>query len=207
MRGGTSAHSARRGEAVVHRNLKDVVEATEAFCNANGCTRLVLAGSDSNLGQFRDMLPKALQDRVIGSFAVDAAASVGDVQARSLDLIEHVAENREIELVDEMISGWKRGSGATAGLSDTLLALQEHRPWILLVAAGYEASGVRCQNCRFLMLTEREECPLCGGKVERVEDLVETMVHRALEQGVEIEIVRDNEKLAEAGSIGSLLRY
>jgi peptide subunit release factor 1 (eRF1) len=124
-----------------------------------------------------------------------------------MELIEEVAEEREKELVDEMIAGWKRGTGAAVGLSDTLAALQEHRPWILLVAAGYEATGYRCQNCRYLTLSERGECPLCGGTLEYVEDLVDTMTHRALEQGVEVEIVRGNEKLEEAGSIGALLRY
>jgi peptide subunit release factor 1 (eRF1) len=93
------------------------------------------------------------------------------------------------------------------GLSDTLVSLQEHRVGILLIAAGYEASGYRCDNCRYLMLTEREECPLCGGAVEWVEDLVDTMTHRALEQDVEVEIVRDNETLDESGSVGALLRY
>ena len=75
------------------------------------------------------------------------------------------------------------------------------------MAAGYEAPGFRCQNCRYLMLTERPECPLCGGHVEAVEDVVDTIVHRALEQGVEVEIVRGNRALQEVGSIGALLRY
>ncbi len=207
MRGGVAARAARRGEEVVLRNLKEVSEATESFCESNGCQRLVLGGTEANVSQLLDVLPKALQDKVIGNFAVDFNAPAGEIQARSMDLIEDRAEERERELVDEMIAGWKRGSGATAGLSDTLVALQEHRPWILLVAAGYEASGFRCKSCRYLMLVEPEECPLCGSEVERVEDLVETMTHRALEQGIEVEIVRGNEKLEEAGSIGALLRY
>ena len=57
------------------------------------------------------------------------------------------------------------------------------------------------------MLTERGECPLCGGEVGYVEDLVETMTHRALEQGVDVEIVRDSQELEEAGFVGALLRY
>lgn len=207
MRGGMTARTARHGEAVVQRNLKEVAEATDAFCTNNGCTRLVLGGTEANVSQFHDMLPKALQDKVIGSFTINVSAPETEVQARSMELIEEVAQKREIELVDEMIAGWKRGVGATVGLSDTLAALQEHRPWILLVAAGYEASGYRCPSCRYLMLTEREECPLCSGAIQYVDDLVDTMTHRALEQGVEVEIVRGNEKLEEAGGVGALLRY
>jgi len=124
-----------------------------------------------------------------------------------MDLIEELAQEREAELVDQMLAGWSQGSGAAVGLSDTLVALQEHRVSILIIAAGLQASGYRCHACRYLMLTERDVCPLCGGSVEHVEDLVETMTHRALEQGVEVEIVRGNERLDESGSVGALLRY
>ena len=207
MRGGMTAKAARHGEEVVQRNLKEIVEATESFCQANGCHRLVLGGSESNVSQFLDVMPKSMQEKVIGTFTVDFGAPATEVQSRSMEVIEEVAGEREDELVKEMIGGWRRRSGATAGLSDTLAALQEHRPSILLVSAGFEVSGYRCKNCRYLTLVEREECPLCGGEFERVEDLVDTMTHRALEQGVEVEIVRGNPDLEEAGSIGALLRY
>lgn len=207
MRGGMASGAARREEAAIQRNLKEIAGVTEAFSDANGCRRLVLGGTEANVSQLLDMLPKAMQDRVIGTFAIDITAPVTEVQARSMDLIEAVAEKREIEFVDEVIAGWKRGSGATVGLSDSLAALQEHRVSTLLVAAGHEAAGYRCQSCRFLMLQEREECPLCGGPVEEVEDIVDSMTHRALEQGVEVEIVRGNPKLNEEGGVGALLRY
>jgi peptide chain release factor subunit 1 len=207
MRGGMTAKAARHGEEVVQRNLKEIVEAAEHFCQSNGCHRLVLGGTESNISQFMDVLPKVMQDKVIGTFTVDFGAPATEVQGRSMKLIEDVAQKREQELVEDMIEGWQRGSGATAGLSDTLAALQEHRPSILLVSAGFEASGYRCKDCRYLTLVNRDECPLCGGQLEYVEDLVETMTHRALEQGVEVEIVRGNAELEEVGSIGALLRY
>lgn len=207
MRGGMTARTARREEGVVQRNLKEVVEATEAFCTAGGCTRLVLSGTDANVNQFENLLPKALREKVIGHFPTEFNASVTEIQARSMEIIEQAALEREQALVEELLARWKRGAGATVGISDTLAALQEHRPATLLIGAGFAASGYRCQDCRYLMLTEREECPLCGGAVEPVDDLVETMTHRALEQGVEVEIVRGNTALEEAGSIGALLRF
>jgi peptide chain release factor subunit 1 len=207
MRGGVTARTARRGEATVQRNLKEMAEAAEAFTRKSRCTRLVLAGTEATISQFCDQLPKPLQEKVLGSFNVDFTAPVAEVQARSMEWIDHVAKQREQQRVEDMIAGWKRGVGATVGLSDTLAALQEHRVSVLLISAGYEVSGYRCQNCRYLMLVKREECPLCGGPVEQVEDLVETMTHRALEQDVEVEIVRGDERLDEVGSIGALLRY
>lgn len=207
MRGGVAAGIARRGAAAVQRNLKEIAEVSEEFFVSHGCTRLILAGSDSNLAQLRDLLPRSLHSKVIGSFASDIGASVSEIQSKSMDLIEEIAAKRETELVGQLISAWKRGSGAAVALSDTLAAVQEHRAGLLLVAAGYQAGGFRCLNCRYLMLAGRPECPLCGGQVEPVEDVVDSVVHRALEQGVEVEIVRGNRTLEEAGSIGALLRY
>lgn len=207
MRGGVTSRAARRGEAVVHRNLKEIAEGTAAFCDSHGCRRLVLGGTEANVSQFQGMLSKALQEQVIGTLTVDFGAPVGEVQSRSMELIEEVAQRRERELVDELVGGWKRRSGAAVGLSDTIAAIQEHRARTLLVAAGYEASGYRCEQCRYLMLSEKEECPLCGGPVGRVEDLVDTLTRRALAQGTEVEIVRGSATLDEAGAIGALLRY
>ena len=191
----------------VQRNMREVAEVTETFCHNNGCYRLVVGGSEANVRQLLDVLPKQLQDSVVGTFVIDLGAPVGEVQARSMELIEKAAVEREQELVDEMWAGWKRDSGAVVGLSDTLAALQEHRVSTLLVLAGYSASGYRCRECRYLMLVERDECPLCGGEVDHVEDIVDTLTRRALEQGIEVEIVRGSAKLEEVGSVGALLRY
>lgn len=207
MRGGVAPRAARKGEEAVQRNLREVAEVTETFCQNNGCRRLVVGGSDANVRQLLDVLPKQLQDVVVGTFVVDLAAPVSDVQARSLELIERAAQERETGLVDDMWAGWKRGSGATVGLADTLAALQEHRVGTLLVGAGYSDSGYRCRDCRYLVVLERDECPLCGGHMDPVEDIVDTLTRRALEQGVEVEIVRGNPKLEEVGSVGALLRY
>lgn len=207
MRGGMAVRTARKGEVTVQRNMREVAEVTETFCHNNGCYRLVVGGSEANVRQLLDVLPKKLQDSVVGTFVIDLGAPVSEVQARSMELIEKAAVEREQELVDEMWAGWKRDSGAVVGLSDTLAALQEHRVSTLLVLAGYSASGYRCRECRYLMLAERDECPLCGGEVDPVEDIVDTLTRRALEQGIEVEIVRGSAKLEEVGSVGALLRY
>jgi peptide subunit release factor 1 (eRF1) len=207
MRGGMAARAGHQEDAVVQRNLKEVAEVVSDFCTVNTCTRLVLGGTDQNVSHLYDVLPKAQQDQVIGTFNVDMGAPADKVQSLSMELIEEMAQKREAQLVDEMLAGLKRGSGAVAGLSDTLHMLQQHRASLLLLAAGYEASGYRCQHCRYLAIVEQEECPLCGGIMEQVPDITDTMVHRALEQDTEVEIVRDNDMLEGAGKIGALLRY
>ncbi len=206
-RGGMRA-AGRRKEGVAQRNLKEAAESATAFFEGSDITRLVLGGTEETVAQFQDLLPKAIQAQVVGSFAVSLDASDGEVQARSMEAIEAAAQQREAERVEQLIAGWKRGKGSVLGLADTLVALQEGRVGILLVSAGYEASGYRCQNCRYLTLSDRSKtCALCSGALEAIPDVVDNAVHRALQQDVEVEIVRGLEELVEVGSIGGILRF
>ena len=207
-RRGGKTPAGRREEGVAQRNLKDAAESAASFFQGSGITRLVLGGTDETVPQFQEMLPKAVQAQVIGSFSISADAPKAEVQARSMEIIEETAQERETERVEQLVAGWKRGSGSAVGLADTLVALQEGRVGILLVSAGYEAAGHRCQNCHYLSLNNNEQnCALCGGTRQPIPDVVDSAVHRALQQDVEVEIVRDNEQMEKAGGIGGILRY
>jgi len=207
-RRGGKTPAGRREESVAYRNLKDAAESATQFFEGSGITRLVLGGTEETVAQFQELLPKAIQAKVIGSFSISADASQSEVQARSTEVIEAAAQKREAEQVEQLIAGWKRGSGSTVGLADTLAALQEGRVGVLLVSAGYEATGYRCQNCHYLTLNSKSNvCTLCGGTLEAISDVVDSAVHRALSQSVEVEIVRGIDELVEVGGIGGILRY
>lgn len=206
-RGGMTA-TGRREEGVAQRNLKDAAESAADFFKGSGITHLVLGGTEETVAQFQELLPKATRDHVIGSFSISAGASEGQVLARSMEVIEVAAQKREAERVGQLVAGWKRGSGSAVGLAHILVALQEGRVGVLLVSAGYEASGYRCQSCHYLTLNGKDKaCALCGGTLEAIPDVVDNAVHRALSQGVEVEIVRGIDELMEMGSIGGILRY
>jgi len=207
-RRGGKTPAGRREEGVAYRNLKDAAGSAVGFFEGSGITRLVLGGTEETLAQFQELLPKAVQGRVIGSFSISSDASEAEVQAHSMEVIEAAAQKREAERVKQLIAGWKRDSGSTVGLAGILAALQEGRVGILLVSAGYEASGYRCQNCHYLTLRDNgQTCALCGGTLEAIPDVVDNAVHRALKQGVEVEIVRGIDELVKVGSIGGILRY
>jgi len=207
-RRGGKTPAGRREEGVAYRNLKDAAESARSFFGGSDITRFVLGGTEETVAQFQELLPKAMQAKVIGSFSISADAPEAEVQTRSMEVIETAAQEREAEWVEQLIAGWKRKTGSVVGLADTLVALQEGRVGILLVSAGYEALGYRCQNCHYLTLKDNSKsCGLCGGTLEAIPDVVDNAVHRALSQGVEVEIVRGIEELVKVGDIGGILRY
>ena len=206
--GGWSASRIRRhSDEVAHRNMRDGVDLLVKFCEQAKCDRLLVAGTDQNVHLFETLLPKKWRDQVIGTFTIDINASESEVLERSLVVVQQLDPAREQRLVDEMITAAAKGGHGAVGLADTLGAIQSGRAMTLIVADGYQAEGFRCTQCGFTSAQPLETCSFCGGKVEHVADAVNGLIHKAMADGLRVEMVRNNLALVEAGSIGALLRY
>lgn len=207
--GGWSAPRFQRHvEKHADANLRAAAEATARFCNANGCTRLILAGTEENTAHFLDLLPTPLRQTVVGTMSIDANAPDSAVVERSREILAELEDQRELELVDRLITTRHAGGPAATGLADTLFTLQEGRVLTLLVEEGFVAPGYVCPDCDYLSIDEAEHCLFCGAANARpVRNIVERAVHKALQQGAKVEVVRAGTALAGAGRIGALLRY
>jgi peptide chain release factor subunit 1 len=189
------------------QNLKHAAEITTAFCQAQKCHRLILAGTEDNVTQFREMLPHPLREQVIGSVALDMTTSPAEVFERSMALVREVENRREAELVETMITAAAKGQSGAIGLADTLAALQEGRAMTLIVAKRLQARGQVCTQCSYLMPAESTKCLACGSPTRAVDDVVDLAVQKAVALGTKIETVEHNEALEQAGGIGAILRY
>lgn len=205
--GWAQARYQRHVDELAQQNLRRAAELTAEFCRKTGCDRLILGGTEDNLAQFKGMLPKALQEQVVGSFSIDITAPEAEVLARSLEVIREAEKRREEELVERMVTAAAKGGAGVIGLADTLGAVYEGRVHILLVAEGYRAEGYLCSQCGYIAAQEKEKCPFCGGEVERIDDAVDLIVRRVLDSGGQVEVVEDSPALKRAGSIGAILRY
>jgi len=206
--GGWSASRIQRhADEVAHRNLRDGADLLVKFCEKAKCTRLLLAGTDDNIHLFKGLLPKVWQDRIIGTFPLDITASENEVLERSLDVVQQVDPEREQRLVEEIFTAAAKGSLGAIGVADTMAAVQSGRAKMLVVADGYRAEGYLCEQCGFATVEQMDTCPFCGGRVEHVADAVNGIIHNALANGIQVEIIHGNKYLEEAGSIGALLRY
>jgi peptide chain release factor subunit 1 len=206
--GGLTARTSRHEEEIAQRNLREATELAAKFCGGGRCNRIVLGGTEETLTQFQGMLPKGLQEQVVGTISLDMAASETEVLEHSLEVVQEVNRRQGEELVEQLITAaTSKGGHGALGLDDTLAAVQEGRAHILVVAEGYVAAGYGCQNCDYVATRELKECPFCGGDMAQIEDAVNTIVRKAIELGMEVEVVKESEALEEAGSIGAILRY
>ncbi len=206
-RGGVGARAGRKEEEIAQRNLREAAELTAKFCAGGRCSRIILGGTEQTVAQFQDMLPKELQEQVVGSFPAAMTASEAEVLDRSLEIIAEVEREREEELVESAITTAAKGGAGVIGLADTLGAMHEGRVHILLVDEGYKATGYRCQQCGYIAAQAKEKCPFCDGKVKQIDDAVDLIVREVIDQGGQVEVVRDSPDLKKAGHIAALLRY
>jgi len=206
--GWAAARYQRHEDNLALHNLKQAVELVDAFCRDSGGGRLMLAGNASVLAQVKELMPHALRGQVIGEFPIDMAATPSEVLRRSLEIAAAAQRAEEEQLVSEAITAANKGGAGAVGLDDTLSALREGRVRMLLVHDSLQVSGYQCSSCGFLSATKVARCPFCSSEAIRpVPDAVNLAILLALKAGTDINIVRQNEALQQAGGMASLLRY
>lgn len=197
----------RHADEMAQRNLREGADLLVKFCEKAKCNRILLAGTDENIHLFKDLLPKAWQGRIVGTFHADITASESEILERSMAVMQEVDPEREQNLVREMFTAAAKGTLGSIGLADTMAAVQDGRAKMLIVADGYRAEGYQCSQCHFITVEALDTCPFCGNEMNHITDAVNATIHNALKNGIQIEVIHGNQELENAGSIGALLRY
>ncbi len=206
--GQAAARYQRHEDNLALHNLKAAAETIQTYCQQSGCKRLMLGGSPEVIAQFRDLLPHPLREQVIGEFPADMDASLNEVLSRSLDILQQVNAEEERELVAQAITAAAKGSNGVTGIADTLYVLHQGRVRVLLVGEHYRAPGFVCVSCGYVAVQQEAACSFCqNDKVVESADVVNLAIHKALETGADVNIVRDSEELEQAGGIAAILRY
>ncbi len=213
-RGGGSQYAGRRGgvagntdyvDEVTERNLREVAEVAAKFFAENQVRRILIGGTDENVALFRSLLPKAWQSLVVGSFPMAMTASESEILEKAIQIGERAEERREALLAQSVVTSAAKGKGGVVGLDDVLKSIHEGRVQTLLLRDGYRAPGFRCMGCGLISSVEFEACPYCGGKIDRIVDVVELAVRRVLNSGGEVEVLHID--VPGIKHIGAVLRY
>jgi peptide chain release factor subunit 1 len=213
-RGSSSGHGGRGGnpvssqheEEMVKRNIREAVDKTRAFWEQYEPQRLIIAGADQTVIQFREALPKHLREKVIGSFSADMNASDVEIRDRSLEIVGQVEKEREDALVEAVFTAAAKGRGGVIRLADTLGAAHEGRIQTLIIARDYRHPGYQCRNCDYITDQSLKVCPFCGGTFAEIPDATEALVTKVIEDSGKVEVIDSHPKIAEFG-VGALLRY
>ncbi len=197
-------------ETLAQQNLKQAAQLVSEFYKNQACSRLLLAGTEDVLAQFRELLPKVLQKRIAGEFPMDIRAPASAVLDRAREIQERVKRENELTQVEALsTAARKKRPTATLGLPDTLDALIAGKVMTLIAAANYHAGGYTCPHCGYLTAQAMKQCPLCSSPMQPVDGMVDLAVRKAIECDSRIEMVHGQaaKRLNQVGSIGALLRF
>ena len=116
--GGWAAQRLQRHEdEEAKHNLKDAAEWADHYLREHKVTRVVLSGSDGNLAQFRDLLPRPLQDKVIGQISLDMNASPAEVWERSFEVAQEAQRRAETDLLEQVVTLAHKGGAGAVGFA------------------------------------------------------------------------------------------
>ena len=157
---------------------------------------------------FLDKLDQATRQRVGGHFACDTDATTAEVAEAALAMQREVEAKEEVETlgkVQELLS-----SRAVAGLDDTLDMLNQQRVMTLVVEGDTVIPGGIDDASGMLTTQTDGTYAATGGDIRPVDDLVELMLDKAMEQGASLELVHSDagrQALSPHGPTAALLRF
>jgi peptide subunit release factor 1 (eRF1) len=204
--GGWSQARYQRGvEKEKDDHLVHVADVAFDAYKSRGFDRMLIGAPDELVNELKAKLHPYLQERIAGRLHLDVENSaVEDVKAAAAKAIEEWSRRCEREALDRLIEAVGRGGRGAGGLAAVLQALDEARVEVLFVAAGFRSEGGRDNDTG--MLYAGDHGPQ-GQELERVDNIVEPAIEKAIEQSAKVIKVRHHDDLGPLGGIGAVLRY
>lgn len=203
--GRAQARYRRHVEDHVARHLHRVAEVLLRLFQDGEFDRLIVGGPDEAVADFERILHPYVAGRIAAKVTLPLSASVAQVGDAAREIEERLEAEREAAVVERLRAGAAAGRQALLGLDATLRALGDGRVDTLVVPAGVEAPGSRCDTCGRLWVS-RSSCASCGSPLTAVLDVVDTAVVTALRHGCRVETISMLDPDA-VPDVGALLRY
>ncbi len=205
--GWASARYQRHESGVAQQNLQDAAELAEEFYRANDTRQLILAGTEKNVARFQDLLSHRLRAMVVGRITAGANASPNEISEKALKLARKAATSAAQAQADEVVTTVHKGGNAVAGLAEVLTAVQEGRALQVFVLADFAHPAYRFVDSGYILLKLDEDQELGSGRVQLLPDGVESVIRRAMVQGIGVTILDEHAGLAKLGKIAAFTRY
>jgi len=200
-KGGCSqARFQRLRKGAIHAFFSEVEEALEKIADK----RIVLAGPGQAKIQFKDMLPKHLNERIVDLIDIDIDDEK-ELLKESINLISEREEQKSHEAIKQLKEEILKDGLAVYGIEETLRAVKNGQVELLLIEKNCKIRGWICENCQMVKEGAVKACLNCGKTVSEV-DVLEEILEFAERTDAEIEFT-DDEGISNLGHIGAILRY
>jgi len=202
-------HFQRKADEHVRTHLRVVSQLCDRMVEEQRLERIILAGRPEVIGELKPLLSDRVKRSIIGMSNLPVDSPDAEILKETRTMIVSEERRREGESVRELLTEAAKNRLAVTGLEKTLDALHENRIKELVYSEGLHLQGSECRESGDLFTREVAECPFCGHETTPVEDLLEAILVKVVENGGTVEQVRGNiaERLGqEAGGSGAYLR-
>jgi peptide chain release factor subunit 1 len=198
----------RKAELHAHWHFKEIVELADRMFDSHPYHYLILSASSEVAGYLQRMLPKRLARVLLAPVTLPVQADPDLLQGATARVVEEAERSEEAILVEKLKVAASKQSGAVAGLTEILRALDQDMIWNLVYSESTSLSGKLCPTCKRLFRERQTSCNACHQSLEPVDDLIESLIHRVMRNSGKVKCVRGAAaaQLNELEGIGALLR-
>lgn len=194
-------------EGDVEDHLKNVSDRILRLHKSMDFDHLVVAASEELWPRLADRLHSYVSENTVGRIDAEVQmATPEELQEQLKSIAGQLEAEREQELIGRLKEGLANKSRAAAGFEPVLAALNEARVETLLLAEGFNASGVNCPACGYLGASDAT-CPVDGEATEKQNNILARLVERTDQLAGNTVTVRNPRALDNAGGIGAILRF
>lgn len=203
----------RRTENFHLQHAKEMVDEVEKLMRDTKIEYLILCGNDTTIMPvLRPQLPKATEEKVVGTLNMSQYASEEEIHQATLELMQKHNEEQDEEKFNRVIGAAKAAAGlGVLGVKDTLAALSNGQVEELIISASFDAIKYRRKDVEQVL---EDYAP--GDDNSVTDDLPEAdeprliadeLIIRALNSAAKICFIEDSERIKEIGGVGAVLRY
>lgn len=188
--------------------LSEVADNIHSTCDSFPTRGLIIAGPGNAKHQLIEMLPKDVEQWILGVVDIPMNASDGELVEAGDDILHEDERSMSMRRVTDFRTEMLRGGLAVHGITAVKDALEQGRVNILFVLQGLSVPGWICERCQNLQANARppKECKMCGGPTFVV-NVLEEFYELAQKTGAEVEFIKPDDLLDPEDVVAALLRY
>jgi peptide subunit release factor 1 (eRF1) len=195
-----------KAEELAERHYRRVATTLADIFRVEGFDLLAVGGHPHELSTFIEFLPRQLQDRIAGTFTIDAGtATPADVRRNAELIMDHYEQQEQRGLVAEIVEAVAQRRRAALGVEPCLWAGTVAAVQKLAVQEGAEAPGVVCDRDGWMALSGAS-CPLCGQPTRATADVLDELIEAVIDDSGSIAHVRVDTELRRH-LVGARLRF
>src|SRR5688572_3245732 len=184
------------------QHAKEVIEKLDQIVRAEDITQFVLVGDQEVVIPLLEAeMPKALSEMMVDALRLDSREGNNTLLARSMEALRADDAVRDTDKVAYLIGEYRAGGLATAGVIDTLTALENGQVEELVIAADYSS------------LETPEEALALASDIAIAENkdtaalIANLLVTKAEQTAARLTFVENPDLLRNIGGCGAILRF